>query len=86
MKKSKRLVILFAVVEVLLAAIMIGLVWYVKTPALPTTSPEETLLPIRRIVEIDDHRHGCAWRFPLGVRLGFAQARRMRVSIRNRRA
>lgn len=51
MTKSKRMLILFLVVEVLLAAIMIGLVWYVKTSALPTTSPEETLLPIRRIVE-----------------------------------
>ncbi len=51
MKKSKRLVILFAVVEVVLASIMIFLIWFVKSGALPTTSPEETLRPIQRIVE-----------------------------------
>jgi uncharacterized protein (TIGR03382 family) len=51
MKKSKRILILFAVVEAALAAIMIFLVWYVKTGALPTTSPEETIRPIQRIVE-----------------------------------
>ncbi len=51
MRKSKRMLILFLIVEVLLVAIMIGLVWYVKTSALPTTSPEEALVPIRRIGE-----------------------------------
>ena len=51
MKKSKRIVILFFVVEALLASIIIFLIWFVRSGALPTTSPEETLRPIQRIVE-----------------------------------
>lgn len=45
------MLILFLVVEVLLASIMICLVWYVTTTALPATGLEETSVPIRRIVE-----------------------------------
>jgi flagellar basal body-associated protein FliL len=51
MKKSKRFVILFFVVEALLASIMIFLIWFVKSGALPTTSPEETIRSIQRIIE-----------------------------------
>jgi flagellar basal body-associated protein FliL len=51
MKKSKRIVILVVVVEALLASIMIFLILHAKSKALSTTSPEETFLQIRRIVE-----------------------------------
>lgn len=44
MKKSKRILILFAVVEVLLASIMIFLVLQVKSGAVqPAVSAEETI-------------------------------------------
>ena len=44
MKKSKRIVILFVVVEVLLAAIMVFLTLQVRSGAWQTTiSPEETI-------------------------------------------
>jgi uncharacterized protein (TIGR03382 family) len=47
MKKSKRIVILFVVVEALLAAIMVFLTLQVRSGALQTTvSPEETIARI----------------------------------------
>lgn len=49
MTRSKRVLVLFVVVEVLLAAIMVALIVYVQSQALPGTRAEETLRPIQRI-------------------------------------